>query len=190
MIRLATLLLMGLSLVACQGDEVTTPTPTPGPGVVPAELAAPAGNAEFLRATGRGVQIYTCQQVGGAAPAWSLTAPDAVLENASGFVASHGAGPNWTAPDGSSILGSKLAEVPSPDANSVPWLLVKAETRGQGLLSNATFVQRLDTAGGVAPASGCSAETLGEETRTAYSATYVFLEPTSAISQTITQGVK
>ena len=140
---------------------------------VPANLTVPAGNAEFLRATGRGVQIYTCEQTLEGVR-WKLTAPSAVLANEKGFVSSHGAGPSWTATDGSSVVGNALAESPSPDEDALPWLLIQAEPRGAGALTRTTFIQRLDMVGGAAPKGGCSAETLGEETRSPYSATYVF----------------
>ena len=49
-----------------------------------------------------------------------------------------------------------------------------ASTTGPGVLSDATYVQRLNTAGGKAPASGCDATTAGTDTRSAYSADYYF----------------
>ena len=178
--RLTTLLLIGVALVACAPSS-NTPTPA-APSEVPTNLEVPAGNSEFLRATGRGVQIYTCEQTVEGGPEWTLTAPSAVLENESGFVSSHGAGPSWTATDGSSVVGSKLAENPSPAENAVPWLLVQAEPRGAGAFDQTTLIQRLDTVGGVAPADGCGAKTLGAQTRVPYSATYVFFRAATSAS--------
>ena len=172
--RCITSLLICAALIACVPYERIASLELTR-SQVPARLAVPTGNAEFLRATGRGVQIYTCGRTDGG-PSWTLSAPDAVLANEAGFVSSHGAGPSWTAADGSSVVGRALAESPSPDEGAVPWLLVRAELSGEGTLAATTFIQRLDTVGGVAPAGGCSAATLGAQARSPYSATYVFFE--------------
>ena len=146
---------------------------------MPAELAPPSGSEELLRARAEGVQIYACEAAEGGAPTWTLVAPDAVLETADGFFASHGAGPSWTARDGSRVLGERLAGVPSLDGDGIDWLLVKAVPDGAGTFESTRFIQRLDTRGGRAPDDGCSEDTLGDETRSPYSATYVFFESES-----------
>jgi len=48
---------------------------------------------------------------------------------------------------------------------------------GSGVLSRATSIQRINTKGGKAPASGCDAAHVGQELRVAYSADYVFYAP-------------
>jgi hypothetical protein len=59
----------------------------------------------------------------------------------------------------------------------VPWLLIGATAHtGQGQFSKVTFVQRLNTSGGKAPAAGCDAAAVGAEKRVPYSADYVFFE--------------
>ena len=64
------------------------------------------------------------------------------------------------------------------DANSIPWLLVNIVTHeGSGVLSRATTIQRLNTKGGKAPASGCDAAHVGQEVRAPYSADYLFFAP-------------
>jgi hypothetical protein len=65
----------------------------------------------------------------------------------------------------------------SPTA--VPWLLLSATTTpapgGGGLLAKTTFVQRLFTVGGVAPAaSTCAAANVGATAEVPYTAEYVF----------------
>ena len=42
------------------------------------------------------------------------------------------------------------------------------------MLSDVSYVQRLNTAGGKAPATGCDATTVGTETRAGYTADYYF----------------
>jgi len=46
------------------------------------------------------------------------------------------------------------AEAPSPDPSAVPWLLLEATGHeGSGVLSKVTFIQRINTSGGKAPAA-------------------------------------
>jgi hypothetical protein len=45
------------------------------------------------------------------------------------------------------------------------------------VLSRATSIQRLNTKGGKAPASGCDAAHAGQEVRVPYSADYLFYAP-------------
>jgi len=76
------------------------------------------------------------------------------------------------------VTGKAVANAPSPDADSVPWLLLTAISRnGDGVLSRATSIQRINTKGGKAPASGCDAAHVGQEARAPYSADYVFFAP-------------
>ena len=72
--------------------------------------------------------------------------------------------------------GRKLA-ANSPDgaAVSIPWLLLTAaSTTGSGVFTPVTYVQRLATHGGVAPATGCDSTTVSTDTRIPYSADYYF----------------
>ena len=58
---------------------------------------------------------------------------------------------------------------------AIPWLLLRASsTTGTGVFTNVTYVQRLNTTGGVAPATGCGASTSGTDTSVAYTADYYF----------------
>jgi hypothetical protein len=144
---------------------------------------------------GVGAQVYTCTastSAGGAAGtgaagaggagggattyAWVLKAPDAMLFDESGAqVGTHGAGPNWTSTDGSVVNGAKVYQESSTVTGAIPWLLLHAvSTTGSGVFSDVTYVQRANTAGGQAPATGCDATTTGMETRVSYSADYYF----------------
>jgi hypothetical protein len=150
------------------------------PAIHPA-LVAPAGATVKVHVHAEGVQIYTCTASGDAGAdagstsyAWVLKAPDARLYDAGGVqVGTHGAGPNWTANDGSVAIGTKVIELPSPLSDAISWLLLRvSSTSGAGIFSDVTYVQRLSTSGGKAPASGCDATTVGTETRAAYAAEY------------------
>jgi hypothetical protein len=145
---------------------------------VPRQLQPPATEQLLLQVHARGDQIYTCK--GDAAQfAWTLQGPDAQLFDKDGKpFGKHFAGPSWEAQDGSRVTGRAVASEPSPDADSIPWLLINiVGHEGAGVLSRATTIQRLNTKGGKAPATGCDASHAGREVRVAYSADYLFYAP-------------
>jgi Protein of unknown function (DUF3455) len=123
----------------------------------------------------KGDQIYSCKSDAGQFT-WTLKAPDARLFDKDGSAfGKHFAGPSWQANDGSLVVGKAIANAPSPDPDSIPWLLVTIVSHdGDGMLSRATIVQRLNTKGGNAPASGCDASHVAQEIRVPYSADYRF----------------
>ena len=145
---------------------------------IPAQLKAPPGEELLLRVHAKGEQIYACKG-DGAKFAWTLKAPEAQLFDKDGKVfGKHFAGPSWEASDGSRVTGKAIANVPSPDAGSIPWLLVKVLTHeGSGALSRATSIQRIDTKGGKAPEGGCDGAHAEQEARIAYTADYLFYAP-------------
>jgi hypothetical protein len=123
-----------------------------------------------------GFQIYACTATASSF-AWVFQGPQATLYNDGGQVAgTHYAGPTWEADDGSTVVGSKLAAY-TADPSSIPWLLLRAIAHtGDGRMTPVTYVQRLDTAGGKAPATGCDAGHVGDITGVPYTATYYFYE--------------
>ena len=140
----------------------------------PAVLAPPAGTHLLLRASAKGVQIYTCQASGGSF-AWTFKAPEATLRVRGRKVADHFAGPSWRALDGSVVVGEVAAKADAPRSDSIPWLLLRAKTHeGNGRFARVAFIQRLDTKGGVAPSSGCDAGHESAEAQVSYRARYVF----------------
>jgi hypothetical protein len=145
---------------------------------VPQRLQPPANEQLLLRVHAQGDQIYTCKS-DAAQFTWTLKAPDAQLFDKDGkLVGKHFAGPSWEANDGSRVTGKTVASAPSPDADSIPWLLIKILSHdGQGVLSRASTVQRLNTKGGKAPVSGCDASHAEQEVRAPYSADYLFYGP-------------
>jgi hypothetical protein len=145
---------------------------------VPKELQPPASERLLLRVHGKGDQIYTCKG-DGAQFAWVLKAPEAQLTDQNGKAfGKHFAGPSWEANDGSRITGKAAANAPSPDADSIPWLLITVVSHsGEGVLARVTSVQRVNTKGGKASASGCDASHDGQEERKPYSAEYLFFAP-------------
>jgi hypothetical protein len=145
---------------------------------IPKALQPPPGEQKLLQVHATGDQIYTCQSSGGQF-AWVSKAPDAQLTDAAGkSFGRHFAGPSWQAKDGSQVTGKAVISVASPDAESIPWLLLAAKDHiGNGALSRVTSIQRISTRGGKAPATGCDADHVGQEQRTSYSADYVFFAP-------------
>ena len=145
---------------------------------IPPQLQPPASERLLLQAHATGDQVYTCTN-DASQFAWTLKAPDARLFDKDGKpFGKHFAGPSWEANDGSRVTGKAVANSPSPDANSIPWLLVTIVSHdGSGVLSRVTFIQRLNTKGGKAPASGCDASHVSQEVRVPYSADYRFYAP-------------
>jgi Protein of unknown function (DUF3455) len=155
------------------------------PAGVPAAIAAPSGSTLAIHDHGVGTQIYTCTASGGAdagadagavSYAWVLKGPNAILSDATfAQVGTHNVGPTWTSSDGSMISGTKVAQAISPASGAIPLLLLKATSTGTaGVFATITSVQRLNTAGGVAPTTGCGASTVNTDTSAAYSADYYF----------------
>jgi len=132
-------------------------------------LNVPAGNKLSLELDAVGVQIYACQATG-----WVFQAPEADLYRNGHLVGKHYVGPTWEYQDGSKVVGARVAGF-TPDPSSIPWLLLRAVSNaGEGQMSKVTFIQRLDTSGGLAPTSGCDAEHVGAVARVDYTARYVF----------------
>ena len=139
---------------------------------VPPALAVQQGAILSGKYAAKGVQIYVCRAKEDANE-WAFKAPEAKLVDAEGRpFAKHYAGPTWEAPDGSKAVGKVLANEPAPKAGAIPWLLLSAESSASGALAGVRFVQRVNTAGGVAPSGACP--TVGEEQPVDYTADYIF----------------
>ena len=141
----------------------------------PEKLQPPADAPVILHAFGKGDQVYTCGQKDGKF-AWTFKEPEARLTGEDGNeVGRHFAGPTWAASDGSRVVGKVIATVPSPDPNSIPWLLLTAtENVGSGRMSHVKTIQRLNTQAGKAPESPCDSARAGNVVRVPYSAEYWF----------------
>lgn len=93
----------------------------------------------------------------------------------------HYAGPTWESlEDGSQVAASKL-EAFTEDSSAIPALLLKASSHhGAGRMAEVSFIQRLETTGGLAPRAGCDAEHAGAESRVPYTASYYFYRAAQA----------
>ncbi|WIY02511.1 DUF3455 domain-containing protein [Amycolatopsis mongoliensis] len=143
-----------------------TASASPAAPKVPDAIKVPAGNHALATYAAEGVQIYGCT-----AGAWMLIQPAAVLSKHGKPVALHSKGPVWTSiVDGSTVGAAAVANAPRDGA--IPELLLKANLNtGDGVFGKVTYVQRLNTRGGVAPAGSC---TDGAQTAVRYSADYAF----------------
>ena len=154
-----------------------------GPQDIPDKLKVPSGNVLLLRAYGKGVQKYTCT-ASATGPKFSPPVPHAILlkddRDEGDLVAIHFGGPTWEALDGSSVVGdtAKAQHFKAPDPDGVDWLLLPAKSNaGNGLFSQVTYIQRLFTDGGQAPAGGCDQAHEHSEVLVEYSAQYFFYGP-------------
>lgn len=144
------------------------------PPVLPAgceQLAPPAGHELAYKVYAVGVQIYRWNGT-----AWAFVAPEAGLfanQNFRGLVGSHYGGPTWETNSGSLVVSSGTTAIPcTPDATAIPWLRLTAVTSsGPGILEGVTYIQRINTVGGIRPAAGT---VVGEEARIPYTTEYYF----------------
>ena len=158
----------------------TTHAAVVSPPDVPTNIRVPAGHVPFLLGQATGTQNYTCQPSSTASTgyAWTLVAPSATLVNRKGkLIMYHFAGPTWRARDGSTVVGARVNGV-AVSASAIPWLLLRAASTTSGpdgdRLTATTYIQRVNTTGGLAPASGCGATTVGATAEVPYTADYYF----------------
>jgi hypothetical protein len=170
------------------GDGATCPDLGPlAPPTVPDTKLNPPGDTRLVqRFHGVGDQVYTCTGTpvptdggdAGTTYAWSAAVPDArLLDNQCREAGTHFAGPTWKSDaDGSTVKGARLQAL-TPDATAIPWLLLKSVVNtGGGIFSGVSFIQRVDTVGGLSPTKACNASNSGEVVRSPYTANYYFYE--------------
>jgi Protein of unknown function (DUF3455) len=139
---------------------------------MPPTLAAP-GEAAVATIHAEGAQIYECKADSGGKITWLFREPVATLLLNGKTIGRHYAGPTWELTDGSAVTGKAVSNAPGATTADIPWLkLDVVDHRGNGLLSNVTTVQRINTRGGVAQ-STC--DQLGSFLSVPYSADYSFL---------------
>lgn len=134
------------------------------------DLQAPAGNRVISHMYARGVQIYRWD-----GSAWVFVAPVATLfadANYRGQIGIHYRGPTWEHNSGSIVKAASPLPC-TPDAGAIPWLRLQAVfTSGPGIFSSVTWVQRVNTTGGLKPTAPGTFE--GESVEVPYTAEYYF----------------
>lgn len=144
--------------------------------VVPESVQVPAGNQLVMETLGIGEITYECKAADTGKPAWVFMGPDAMLKDSAGNETGRYFGPpaTWQSADGSSATGKQLAVAPGGDGN-IPLQLVQANPAdGEGAMTGVTYIQRLNTQGGVAPAMDCSEGNQGDRQVVQYQADYLF----------------
>jgi hypothetical protein len=142
---------------------------------VPNDIKVPAGNKAFLETHAIGVQIYGCGATA-TGYGWTLTGPRADLYKYGRRIGTHFAGPTWQAKHGSKVVGARVSGV-NVDPTAIDWLLLKATSTTPGRFGATTYIQRIHTTGGLAPAAAdCHAGTVGATREVPYTADYVFFK--------------
>ncbi len=168
---------------------------------IPSNLEVPSGNTLYLKTQASGTQNYICLP-SATGFAWTFLAPTATLFMQSRWnngelgqqITTHFLSPNpqedgqprptWQSSFDTSAVWAK-AIASSTDAayvapGSIPWLLLEATGTQRGstggvMLAETTYLQRLNTSGGVAPSSGCTqASQVGTTALVPYTTDYYF----------------
>jgi hypothetical protein len=163
-------------LGACAGMSSMKMAPVDN-AALPAAVRVPAGEPQKLWTVGSGEITYECREKKDAAGQheWAFVGPVATLRDGSGKVlGKYYAGPTWESTDGSKVTAKQVAVAPGA-AGNLPLQLVKADpATGMGAMQGVTYIQRLNTKGGVAPTATCGAGNAGTKQQVVYQADYVF----------------
>ncbi len=140
---------------------------------LPSEIAA-ADETVVAKFQAYGAQLYECKAGPDGKLAWTFREPIATLILDGKTAGRHYAGPTWESSDGSKIVAKAAGKAPGKTAKDVPWLKLEVTDHAgaNGVLSNVSTVQRIDTKGG--NLSG-SCKNAGTFFSAPYSAEYVML---------------
>lgn len=166
---LLALTLTGFQLIACSAAMTVPDTP--------AAISVPAGHKLSLVAVGIGELSYECRVKANSTVTyeWQFAGPKAVLSTKGGeVIGKYYAGPTWEANDGSKVSGKQVAIAPGA-TTAIPLQLVKTNpSTDQGSMAGISYIQRLNTIGGLAPVASCNADNVGAVKTVAYQADYFF----------------
>src|SRR5688572_23005865 len=114
------------------------------------KLRVEPGHKVAAHAYAVGVQVYRWTGTG-----WSFVGPEAFLfhgDEPNDAFGIHYGGPTWESASGSKVVAAVVDRC-FPDPDAIPWLLLKAtDSEGPGIFDGVTFIQRVNTEGGLAPA--------------------------------------
>jgi hypothetical protein len=167
--RLTVLAVLGLASI--QVAWTSNDNGTPGlPSPLCDRLQVQPGNKLAFHVYALGVQIYRWNGA-----SWDFVAPSARLfadPEYHGEVGIHYAGPTWETNSGSKVIASRLQSC-VPDPTAIAWLLLQTiSTEGRGIFDRVTYIQRVNTAGGLPPSA--PGPYIGAEQEVPYSAEYYF----------------
>jgi hypothetical protein len=164
------------------------------PPAVPADIQVPAGNKVFLVGHGVGTQNYVCLPSGKDFK-FTLFTPQATLfSDDSTQLTTHFFSPNpfeggtirvtWQDSRDTSAVWAQVTQSSSDPAfvarDAIAWLLLQRAGSQDGpdggdTLTETTFIQRVNTHGGVAPSTGCKSQNdVGHQAFVPYTADYFF----------------
>jgi uncharacterized protein DUF3455 len=185
----------GIVALTMAAPQAAAPVVVPPP--VPLNLAVPAGHHAFLIGHAQGTQNYVCVSTA-AGVGWTFFGPQAtVFDSSMNQLITHFLSANPFEPgalratwqhSGDTSLAWAAAIGSSTDQNfvapgAIPWLLLQVVGAQLGptfghKLTDTTYIQRVNTGGGVAPADGCGVATdAGRKALVPYTADYVFYRP-------------
>jgi len=184
-------LVMGFTLAVSTVTHAQTVTPP----VVPADIEVLPPNQAFLIGHAFGSQNYECQPSASLGRvAWTLFTPQATLFGEVGNqLITHFNSPNpdegkgaivvratWQDSTDSSRIWAKATGMATVDPTAIPWVRLEVVGARRGPtggdeLSESTFVQRVNTQGGLAPTTGCDLlNDVGRRAFVPYTADYFF----------------
>jgi len=163
---LAVLTLAPIQLTRASEDNRAPEVPSP----LCDRLQVQPGNKVAFHVYALGAQIYRWNGT-----SWVFVAPAARLfadAEYHGEVGIHYAGPTWESHSGGKVIASRL-ESCAPDPTAIAWLLLqKVSTEGPGIFDRVTYIQRVNTAGGLPPTG--PGPFIGAEEEVPYTAEYYF----------------
>ena len=159
----------GLALLLLSALSVSAKAQTP----LPDAIASP-GETVVLTVHAEGAQVYECKAGADGKLAWAFREPIASLLVDGKTIGRHYAGPNWEHIDGSAVVGKVSGSAPGATADDIAWLKLQVvSSRGNGVLTGVTTVQRINTQGGKLDGA---CDKAGSFKSAPYSAEYVFLK--------------
>jgi hypothetical protein len=145
---------------------------------LPDPVKVPTGHGVAMETVGAGSITYECRAKAGMAGQfeWAFIGPDAKLTDRGGKQVGKYYGPpaTWESMDGSKVTATQVAVAPN-GASNIPYQLVKANpSMGSGAMQGVSYIQRVATQGGIAPAMACDASSAGQKQVVRYQADYIF----------------
>ena len=164
-------------LAGCAGGSGSM-RPMFSQAALPDTVKVPMGHNVAMETVGAGTITYECRAKKDTAGQfeWAFVGPSATLTDRSGKTVGRYYGPpaTWESGDGSKVTGVQQSVAPGGDGN-IPLQLVKANPAvGTGAMQGVSFIQRVATRGGVAPAMACAAGNTGQKQTVQYQADYIF----------------
>ena len=121
---------------------------SPAKAEMPASIAAP-GETVVATWHAQGAQVYECKAGADGKLTWAFREPIATLLLDGKTIGRHYAGPNWEHMDGSAVVGKVAGNAPGATPKDISWLKLEVTaSRGSGVLSGVTTIQRINTQGG------------------------------------------